>query len=90
MGRRRAGEYRTRAYMAMRAEVRVGDLACWQCGRPASTVDHVPPIATFPDDVPWEGDLLPACEPCNKGHGMTGGGRPAHIHRLGKVTYERR
>lgn len=69
--------------------VRAGEQTCWQCGRTATTVDHVPPLAAFTNKAEWEGDLLPACSPCNHGHGMSGRNRNA-VKRIGLPTYERR
>lgn len=42
---------------------------CYFCGgtRPATTVDHVPPRACFPDGFAPEGFESPACKACNKG-----------------------
>jgi hypothetical protein len=45
-------------------------LPCWQCGRPAFTVDHVPALHTAPHWRLWSGELRPACAHCNYGGGM--------------------
>jgi len=42
---------------------------CYFCGRPhsASTIDHVPPKACFPDGYVPENFESPACDACNRG-----------------------
>jgi len=42
---------------------------CYFCGgtRPATTVDHVPPRACFPDGFAPDGFESPACNDCNQG-----------------------
>lgn len=36
----------------------------WGCGRPATTADHVPPVAEVGPHL----NLVPACGKCNFGH----------------------
>lgn len=61
-----AAHYRERAYVAARAQVATGRYACWKCGAPADTVDHVPAIAAH-DHEPGctVCTLRPACATCN-------------------------
>ena len=40
---------------------------CVFCGRPAPTMDHVPPEGIFPDPKPRDLITVPACNYCNKG-----------------------
>ena len=42
---------------------------CYFCGgiNPATTIDHVPPKACFPDGYAPEGFEFPACQACNQG-----------------------
>ena len=42
---------------------------CYFCGgsNPATTIDHVPPRACFPDGYAPEGFEFPACQACNQG-----------------------
>lgn len=42
-------------------------LKCYFCGRAATTIDHVPPRACFPDGYAPESFESPACKPCNQG-----------------------
>ena len=67
----------------LKAQMDAGE-PCHKCGAPASTVDHVPPLSTFPDPREWVGDLLAACARCNFGHGLNRKSR-----RGGRVTYRR-
>lgn len=36
---------------------------CWMCGAPATTLDHVKPLAR--GGANWPANLRPACKPCN-------------------------
>jgi hypothetical protein len=56
------------AYRAARARLLASSPACWRCGEPATTADHVPPLRTFADPAEWRGVLRPACARCNYGH----------------------
>jgi hypothetical protein len=40
---------------------------CYFCGRPATTIDHVPPRACFPEGYAPHGFESPACKECNEG-----------------------
>jgi hypothetical protein len=46
----------------------VSESVCYFCGgtNPATTTDHVPPRACFPDGYAPEGFEVPACDNCNK------------------------
>lgn len=63
--------YNEASYRAERARIALEGPPCWRrCGRVATTPDHVPALARH-DHVPGSGCcvLLPACEPCQYGHG---------------------
>lgn len=64
MPRRRFTEHHTRAYRKARAPL-IGQ-PCWRCGKPATTADHVPPLAEWyrTHTEPWAGELRPSCGPC--------------------------
>lgn len=49
-----------------------------RCHRQATTVDHVPPLATAPDPESWEGVLVPCCLPCNLSRGGEFGAAVRH------------
>lgn len=52
-------------YKRRRKILLAGNPMChWGCGRRATTADHVPPVAQAGKHY----NLVPACEPCNKGH----------------------
>lgn len=58
-------------YRAARQRLTRMPAPCWKmCGRPATTVDHVPALARHAH-VAGTGccTLLPACAPCNMGDG---------------------
>lgn len=40
----------------------------WCTGR-GTTVEHDPPLSTFPHPDLWQGQLLPACKPCQSRQG---------------------
>jgi hypothetical protein len=64
-------------YRAARARLERYPVQCWKaCGRPATTIDHVPALARH-DHLPGSGccQLLPACAPCNMGAGARIGNR---------------
>lgn len=57
------------AYQRERAALLADHPLChWGCGRPATTADHDPPLATMPPGR-WRGRLVPSCAPCNYGRG---------------------
>jgi len=57
-------------YRRQRAELlRDGPMCAYDCGRLATTADHVPPLASVPDPELWEGVLVPSCWPCNASRG---------------------
>jgi len=39
---------------------------CYMCGKPATTGDHIPPKAIYPDPKPTNLITVPACEQCNR------------------------
>ena len=64
-------------YRAARARLERYPAECWKrCGRPATTIDHVPALARH-DHLEGSGccTLLPACAPCNMGAGARIGNR---------------
>ena len=79
----RRREYDSISYRRARRNILSGAPTCWRCGEPATTADHDPPLAYFPDGE-WVGDLLPACAPCN----FAGGARVA-AERRGAATTNR-
>jgi hypothetical protein len=65
------------AYRAARAELTRFPKACWKsCGRPATTIDHVPALARHAH-IPGTGccELLPCCAACNMAAGARIGNR---------------
>ena len=68
--------YQTKRYRAMRARVAAGGMPCHYCGRPATTVEHLTPVALGGG----AGDLVAACAPCNYSRGA----------RLGNTLRRRR
>ena len=79
--------YDDASYRRRRKEILAGSPTCWRCGAAATTVDHVPPLSTVEDPAHWEGELRPACGPCNFGHGLRRD--PQKGRRRGPVTYRR-
>lgn len=74
-----------------RARARVLGEPCIWCGAPGTTGDHVPPLSAFPEGE-WRGEIMPACERCNKGNkarrllsGAPAEQRPTFGHRRGLV-----
>lgn len=65
----------TAGYRRARAALLEGGPACVYCGRLATTADHVPPLAAFPDPDLWDGQLVPACLSCNSSQGASYGNR---------------
>jgi 5-methylcytosine-specific restriction endonuclease McrA len=53
-----------RAYQMARATLLATHPPCWWCGAPATTADHVPPLAEVGHP---HYNLVPACKPCNSG-----------------------
>lgn len=75
--------YRTKEYKA--ACISLAGLPCWKCGRPSDSVDHDPPLSSFPHSSLWVGRLMPACRPCNFADGARiGNGR--RIDRPGTAS----
>ena len=64
--------YRTSAYVAAKRSLR--GQRCHICGAPSDTVDHDPPLSSFPDWRSWKGRLRPACRRCQNRQG----GRVVH------------
>lgn len=53
-------------YLAVGKLYRTGQYPCHICHTaPGITVDHVPPLSTATHPTLWQGQLLPACKPCN-------------------------
>ena len=67
--KRRRSEYNTREYRRERTRMLAGHPQCSYCrSQMADTVDHVPPLVSFPDGH-WVGILVPACRRCNSSLG---------------------
>lgn len=61
---------RNAVYVRTRKLFQTGNYLCWICGqRPGTTVDHDPPLSTFPHPNLWKGRLRPACQPCQSEQG---------------------
>ena len=60
--------YDEAAYRRARAELKANPAPCWVCGRPGTTVDHVPSLSQH-RHVKGSGccTLRPACARCNYG-----------------------
>ena len=55
-------------YQKHRKLILAGGPPCaWGCGRPATTADHVIPLAHGGDNSLW--NLMPSCMPCNRSRG---------------------
>lgn len=54
-------QYRTKAYAE--AKRRLRGAPCVWCGAPSDSVDHYPPVSSFPPGR-WVGIFRPACLPC--------------------------
>ena len=58
-------------YRKQRARLLKGNPLCHWCReRVATTADHVPALAEFPDPALWVGVLVPACLKCNSSRGQ--------------------
>ena len=80
MTRRTYREHRSAEYQRLRR--RLLGLPCWRCGKPATSADHVPPLAEWyrTHAEPWQGELRPSCGPCQSVDG--GPFRPVTIPRI--------
>lgn len=80
MTRRTYREHRSAEYQRLRR--RLLGLPCWRCGKPATSADHVPPLAEWyrTHAEPWQGELRPSCGPCQY---VDGGWRLANRLRRG-------
>ena len=74
---------RSSAYRRVSAEFKSGAYVCHICKtRPGLTVDHIPPLSSFPHWRMWQGEYRPACKPCQDRQGghlsqqVQGRGRP--------------
>ena len=57
---------RGKAYQKARARLLAAEPVCvWCRERPATTADHVPPLAEAPSPELWVGQLVAACARCN-------------------------
>ena len=62
-GRRKADYVKTRTLFQTGA-------TCWMCGTYGRmTVDHYPPLSTYPHPDQWRGEYRPACQPCQSRQG---------------------
>jgi hypothetical protein len=69
MSRGRTGR-NTATYRKTSAIYRTGQYPCWICKqKPGTTVDHDPPLSTFPHPNLWHGTLKPACPTCQSRQG---------------------
>jgi len=58
------------AYVAAVARLKAHPAACWRrCGRPATTIDHVPALALHHHTGRGCCELRPACAKCNYADG---------------------
>lgn len=60
---------RNRVRGKLRAQILTPGARCHWCGKPATTVDHVHPVALGGTSHP--DNLAPACATCNSSHGAT-------------------
>ncbi len=61
---------RNATYVKTRELFKTGQWPCHVCGeRPGTSVDHVPPLSSFPMPEMWVGRYLPACLPCQRQEG---------------------
>jgi hypothetical protein len=70
--------YNQRPYKIAKAQLmralRAGTpYACWVCGQPATSPDHVPPVHSAASPQAWVGELRPACGFCQSSTGATYG-----------------
>lgn len=57
-------------YKELRKKILAQNPMCYYCKTvPADTLDHVPPIDSFPAPELWSGILRPACASCNYSRG---------------------
>lgn len=60
-------------YQSFKRWLMSSDVVCHHCGRErATTPDHNPPFDMFESEAAWKqagGELLPACDRCNKSRG---------------------
>lgn len=63
-------------YKRIRREILKSNPPCHYCGAPATTVDHVIPVAQRPDLAEDRANLVPACGPCNEQAKRDGSPRP--------------
>jgi 5-methylcytosine-specific restriction endonuclease McrA len=77
-----AAAYNTRAYRAARRDLTRNPTGCVYCGRPATTLDHVPALITHAH-VDGSGccELYPACTRCNYRRGQRLGVRRGRLRR---------
>ncbi len=63
-------------YKRLRQIILATQPACFYCKKaPATTIDHDPPIDTFPAPELWVGTLRPACAHCNYSKGAIYGNK---------------
>lgn len=88
-----AGEgtaYSKRDYRAARAALRRNPAPCVYCGKPATTLDHVPALVLH-EHEPGTGccELHPSCAGCNFRHGARLGNRRRRHRRMVAGEVER-
>jgi 5-methylcytosine-specific restriction endonuclease McrA len=64
---RKAGAVGTRTAGQVAARWAMWGGLCWMCGAPATSTDHVKPLAEGGSN--WSANLRPACGPCNSRKG---------------------
>ena len=76
-------------YRAFKQWLKSADVECRWCGRArAVTPDHEPPIDLFETEAAWRdagGELVPACDRCNKSRGARYVNAKRRRRRSGKV-----
>jgi hypothetical protein len=65
---------RSAAYKTAARTFRTGDYPCWLASGPwctgkGTTVEHDPPLSSFPHWSLWRGRYRPACKPCQDRQG---------------------
>jgi len=65
-----------RTYKKIREMILAQNPVCYWCKeKPATQLDHEPPIASFDRPELWQGQLLPSCAKCNLSRGATFGNK---------------
>jgi hypothetical protein len=63
-------------YRKLRKSILSQNPTCYWCHwRPATTIDHDPPLASVEDLSQWRGNLRPSCAKCNYSRGASFGNK---------------